>query len=123
MALELLSSSIGGFGLGSFEADLSYRESGLVVIRHFTSPFPGIFNSTAGGACPILSGFHAAILSYLAGRQLAAREVHCSQEPGDSCLFAVATEDRLTKLLIATPGSQDHDLLTEITAARESEAE
>jgi predicted hydrocarbon binding protein len=123
MALELLSSSVGVFGLGSFEADLSYRDSGLVVIRHLTSPFPGIFSSTAGGACPILSGFHAAILSYLAGRQLAAREVHCSHEPGDSCLFVVATEDRLTKLLIATPGSQDHDLLTEITAATEPEEE
>jgi predicted hydrocarbon binding protein len=123
MALELLSSSVGVFGLGSFEADLAYRDSGLVVIRHFTSPFPGIFSSAAGGACPILSGFHAAILSYLAGRQLAAREVHCSDEPGDSCLFVVATEDRLTKLLIATPGSQDHDLLTEITAAKEPEEE
>jgi hypothetical protein len=121
MALELLSSSVGVFGLGSFEADLSYRDSGLVVIRHLTSPFPGIFNSTAGGACPILSGFHAAILSYLAGRQLAAREVHCSREPGDSCLFVVATEDRLTKLLIATPGSQDHELLTEITTPNDAE--
>jgi hypothetical protein len=115
MALELLSSSVGVFGLGSFEADLSYRDNGLVIIRHQTSPFPGIF-AGAGGACPILSGFHAAILSYLAGRQLAAREVHCSREPGDECLFVVATEDRLTKLLIAIPGSADHDLLAEITS-------
>lgn len=117
MALDLLSSSVGVFGLGSFEADLSYRDSGLVIIRHYTSPFPGIFSAGAGGACPILSGFHAAILSYLAGRQLAAREVHCSREPGDHCLFVVATEDRLTKLLIATPGSADHDLLAEIISA------
>jgi predicted hydrocarbon binding protein len=116
MALELLSASVGVFGLGSFEADLSYLDNGLVVIRHQTSPFPGIF-AGAGGACPILSGFHAAILSYLAGRQLAAREVHCSREPGDECLFVVATEERLTKLLIANPGSADHDLLAEITSA------
>jgi hypothetical protein len=117
MALELLSASVGVFGLGSFEADLSYRDNGLVVIRHLTSPFPGIF-AGAGGACPILSGFHAAILSYLAGRQLAAREVHCSSEPGDECLFVVATEERLTKLLIATPGSADHSLLAEITSGK-----
>jgi predicted hydrocarbon binding protein len=122
MALELLSASVGVFGLGSFEADLSYRENGLVVIRHHTSPFPGIF-AGAGGACPILSGFHAAILSYLAGRQLAAREVHCSREPGDECLFVVATEERLTKLLIATPGSTDHDLLAEITSADSAETD
>jgi predicted hydrocarbon binding protein len=122
MALELLSASVGVFGLGSFEADLSYRDNGLVIIRHLTSPFPGIFAAAAGGACPILSGFHAAILSYLAGRQLAAREVHCSREPGDECLFVVATEERLTKLLIATPGSADHDLLAEITSAEDAEA-
>jgi len=122
MALELLSASVGVFGLGSFEADLSYRDNGLVIIRHQTSPFPGIF-AGAGGACPILSGFHAAILSYLAGRQLAAREVHCSREPGDECLFLVATEDRLTKLLIATPGSADHDLLAEITSSEEMDSD
>jgi predicted hydrocarbon binding protein len=122
MALELLSASVGVFGLGSFEADLSYRDNGLVIIRHLTSPFPGIF-AGAGGACPILSGFHAAILSYLAGRQLAAREVHCSREPGDECLFVVATEERLTKLLIATPGSADHELLAEITSAEDADSD
>ena len=122
MALELLSASVGVFGLGSFEADLNYRENGLVIIRHQTSPFPGIF-AGAGGACPILSGFHAAILSYLAGRQLAAREVHCSREPGDECLFVVATEDRLTKLLIATPGSEDHRLLAEITLSEKKDSD
>ena len=122
MALELLSASVGVFGLGSFEADLSYRDNGLVIIRHLTSPFPGIFTG-AGGACPILSGFHAAILSYLAGRQLAAREVHCSREPGDECLFIVATEERLTKLLIANPGSADHELLAEITSAEDTDSD
>lgn len=86
----------------------------LIIVRHWASPFPGIFESTAGGACSILSGFHAAILSYLAGRHLAAREVQCAHEPGDPCVFVIATEDRLTKLLIATPGSADHDLLQEI---------
>jgi predicted hydrocarbon binding protein/CheY-like chemotaxis protein len=111
MALELLSSSVGVLGLGRFEADLGYRDNGLVIIKHQASPFPGTFVATAGGACSILSGFHAAVLSYLAGRNLAAREVRCSRKLGDPCLFVVATEERLTKLLIATPGSADHDLL------------
>jgi DNA-binding response OmpR family regulator/predicted hydrocarbon binding protein len=118
MALEMLSSSLGVIGLGSFEADLGYRDAGLLIIRHSASPFPSVFAATAGGACPILSGFHAAILSYLSGRQLAAREVHCSHEPGERCLFVVATEERLSKLLIATPGSPDHDLLAEIVRAK-----
>jgi len=114
MALELLSASIGVFGLGRFEADLRFRDQGVVVVHHHASPFPGIFTATAGGACSILSGFHAATLSYLAGRHLAAREVRCAEEPGDSCLFVIATEDRLTKLLIATPCSADHALLERI---------
>ncbi len=114
MALELLSASVGVFGLGRFDADLGFRDQGVVVVHHHASPFPGIFAATAGGACSILSGFHAAILSYLAGRHLAAREVKCAREPGDSCLFVIATEDRLTKLLIATPCSADHALLEEI---------
>jgi CheY-like chemotaxis protein len=119
MALELLSSSIGVLGLGSFDANLSFRQSGLVVISHQASPFPEIFATNPGGACSILSGFHAAIVSYLAGRHLAAREIRCSREPGDPCLFVVATEERLTKLLIATPGSPDHELLEEILGNRE----
>jgi len=121
MALELMSSSVGVFGLGRFDADLSYRDSGLFIIRHWASPFPGTFESTAGGACSILSGFHAAILSYLAGRHLAAREVVCAVEPGDPCVFVIATEDRLTKLLIETPGSADYDLLQEIIQAERGE--
>ena len=121
MALELLSSSVGVFGLGSFEADLTYRDSGLIVIRHQSSPFPGIFATTAGGACSVLSGFHAATLSYLAGRHLAAREVSCGADPGDPCLFVIATEERLTKLLIATPGSEDHELLETILHRPEGE--
>jgi len=120
MALELLSSSIGVFGLGKFEADLSYRDNGLVIISHQWSPFPGIFSGSAGTSCSILSGFHAAILSYLAGRQLAAREVRCGQHPDEPCLFVIATEDRLTKLLIATPGSPDYELLGEIRGRAES---
>ncbi|MEJ2188869.1 MAG: DUF4388 domain-containing protein [Acidobacteriota bacterium] len=119
MALELLSSSVGVLGLGSFDANLRFRESGLVVIRHQASPFPEIFATNPGGACSILSGFHAAILSYLAGRHLAAREIRCSRAPGDPCLFVVATEERLTKLLIAPPGSPDHGLLEQILGNHE----
>jgi predicted hydrocarbon binding protein len=114
MALELMSSSVGVLGLGRFEADLGFRDRGVVVIHHHASPFPAIFSGTPGSACSILSGFHAATLSYLAGRHLAAREVHCAGEPGDCCRFVIATEERLTKILVATPCSADHALLEEI---------
>jgi predicted hydrocarbon binding protein len=120
MALELMSSSLGVLGLGRFEADLHYRPRGLIVIVHHDSPFPEALPSSSPPVCGLLSGFYAALLSYLAGRQLAAREVACSSRPGDPCRFVVATEDRLTSLVVATPGSPDHALLTEIARGRSS---
>ena len=118
MALELLSSSLGVLGLGRFEADLHYRPRGIIVVVHHDSPFPEALPSSSPPVCGLLSGFYAAMLSYLAGRQLAAREVACSSRPGDPCRFVVATEDRLTSLVVATPGSPDHALLTEIARGR-----
>ncbi len=118
MALELMSSSLGVLGLGRFEADLHFRPRGIIVIVHHDSPFPEALPSSSPPVCGLLSGFYAAMLSYLAGRQLAAREVACSSRPGDPCRFVVATEDRLTSLVVATPGSPDHALLTEIARGR-----
>ncbi len=118
VALELLSGSIGILGLGTFEADLTYRDRGLIVVTHTSSPFPSYFPSPSEVSCSILAGFHAAILSYLAGRHLAAREVCCSRTPGEPCLFVIATEERLNAVFVAVPGSSDHILLAEIAAAR-----
>jgi len=117
MALELLSSSLGVLGLGRFEADLSRRDAGIIVINHLDSPFPGRFVAVSGGACPILSGFHSVVLTYLAGRTLAAREFSCAGDQHESCVLIVATEQRLAKLTIAVPGTPDHELVTEILAS------
>jgi predicted hydrocarbon binding protein len=116
MAIEALSESMGVLGLGSFDVDLSHRDNGVLVTIHRNSPFPTYGSTTSEGACSILAGFYAALLSYLSGRQLAAREVACSRTPERPCRFVVATEERLTKLLVARPGSADHDLLAEIGA-------
>lgn len=122
MALELLSSSLGVLGLGSFDADLSHRDAGIIVIRHHSSPFPGHFVSVSGGACPILSGLHSSVLTYLSGRRLSAREFSCAGDPQEPCVFIVATDKRMTKLSIAMPGTPDHDLVTEILGScREGE--
>lgn len=117
MALELISSSLGVLGLGSFEADLSRRDAGIIVVTHHESPFPGRFVSVSGGACPILTGFHSAMLTYLSGRRLSAREFRCAGEPHESCVFIVATEDRVAKLAIAVDGTPDHALVDEILAS------
>ncbi len=120
VALELLSGSMGILGLGTFEADLTYRDRGLVVVTHASSPFPSYFPSASNVSCSILAGFHAAVLSYLAGRHLAAREVCCSRTPGEPCIFVIATEDRLAAVFTAPPGSSDHQLLAEIAASRDT---
>ena len=114
MALELLSSSLGVLGLGSFDADLSRRDAGIIVVNHHNSPFPGHFVSVSGGACPILSGIHSAVLTYLSGRRLSAREFSCAGDPHESCVFIVATDERVSKLSIAVSGTPDHELVTEI---------
>ncbi len=114
MALELLSSSLGVLGLGRFDADLSRRDAGIIVIVHHDSPFPGRFVAVSGGACPILSGFHSAVLTYLSGRRLAARELRCAADPGHACVFLVATEERVSKLMVALPGTPDHELVHDI---------
>ncbi|MGD8440703.1 MAG: DUF4388 domain-containing protein, partial [Holophagae bacterium] len=116
MALELLSSSLGVLGLGRFDADLSRRDAGIIVIAHHDSPFPGHFVSVSGGACPVLAGFHSAVLTYLSGRRLTAREVSCAAGPDDPCLFIVATEERVVKLLVALPGTPDHELVQDIVS-------
>jgi DNA-binding response OmpR family regulator/predicted hydrocarbon binding protein len=117
MALELLSASVGVLGLGRFEADLSWRDAGIIVIRHLESPFPGHFVAVSGGACPILSGFHSAVLTYLSGRRLSAREFVCGGEHHGACIFIVATDERVSKLTIAVPGTPDHELVAEILAS------
>ncbi|MEE4273981.1 MAG: DUF4388 domain-containing protein [Thermoanaerobaculales bacterium] len=115
MALELLSSSIGVLGLGRFDADLSRRDAGIIVITHHESPFPGHFVSVSGGACPILSGFHSAVLTYLSGRRLSAREFSCAGVEHDAgCIFIIATEERVSRLVIALPGTPDHEMVTDI---------
>jgi len=115
VALELFTSSLGVLGLGRFAVDLSHRDRGLIIVTHHRSPFTDRFTrSSDGGSCAILAGFHAALMSYLAGRQLAAREVFCGLEPDHPCRFIVATEKRLSKLLVAAPETLDHTLLTEL---------
>ncbi len=116
MAIEALSASLGVLGLGHFDLDLSHRPAGVLVVVHHASPFPTYGSAPGGGACSILAGFYAALLSYLSGRQLAAREVSCSSSPERPCRFVVATEERLTKLMVARPGSSDHELLARIGA-------
>jgi predicted hydrocarbon binding protein len=118
VALELLASSMGVLGLGRFDAELRYRDRGVIAIVHHDSPFPAALPNSRPPVCGLLSGFYAALMSYLSGRQLAARELSCSTQPSSPCRFVVATEDRLTRLLVATPDSPDHALLTEIATGR-----
>jgi photoactive yellow protein len=111
IALGTLSGSIGVLGLGSFEVDLRYRSRGLLLVQHQHSPFAAMLAAEDGLRCPVLAGLHAGFLSYLAGRPLSAREIHCSARPQDPCRILVATEQRLERLLTPVEGSADAALL------------
>ncbi len=116
LAIEVLSASVGVMGLGRFKADLNHRERGVVVIRHHHSPFNSDAVSHGDCCCSILAGFHAALFSYLSGRQLAARELACSRTSFQPCVFIVAIEERLSSLFTAASGTSDQRLLAAIAA-------
>jgi photoactive yellow protein len=114
-AIELVSGSLAVLGLGQFSVDFSHRDQGLLVVRHQASPFPAIFDDTEGPVCDVLAGFHAAMISHLSGQSLVGHEVFCAQRPGESCIFAVATERRMSRLLEAQPGTADAAWLASLT--------
>ena len=126
LAIEVLSASVGVMGLGRFKADLNYRERGVVVIRHHHSPFNVDEHRPGECCCSILAGFHAALFSYLSGRQLAARELACSRTSFQPCVFIIAIEERLSALFTAASGTSDQKLLAliaEDAASRPSEGD
>lgn len=117
VALEYLSGSLAVVGLGHFEADLSHRLRGLVVVDHHASPFPDLLAETDGKACGLLAGFHAGVFSYLSGRGLKAVELFCSSGAEGHCRFILGTEERLRSL--SGPGAEaaDHELLASLRIA------
>ena len=111
LALECLSGSLGVVGLGRFECDLSLRSRGLLLVRHFHSPFAELAPGTGAPSCALLAGLHAGFFSYLAGRELLGREVVCSGGPQSPCVFAIGVAARLERLFEPAAGSADADLL------------
>ena len=112
IALECLSGSLGGLGLGRFDVLFEHRQRGLLVIHHQDSPFPGLLGDTREGpCCGVLAGLHAGFLSHLSGRLLSAAELACGHAAGEPCRFAAGTEARLQRLLRPEPGSSDAALL------------
>jgi photoactive yellow protein len=120
VVLEVLSQSLAVLGLGTFKADFAERDRGLVVLQHRSSPFVEFFPEREGGSCALLAGIHAGMLSYMAGRRLTGKEISCSQKPSEPCVFIVATDERLGKLLSAPGGTADFALLTDLKLAAKS---
>ncbi len=110
-AIGLLSQSIGVLGLGSFEADFSHRDAGLIVIRHGSSPFIEFFPEYEKSSCGLLAGVHAGLFTHLSNQNLTCREASCSQRSEDQCVFIIGTEKRLDRLF---EDPADANLLQEI---------
>ncbi|HKI05192.1 MAG TPA: PAS domain-containing protein [Thermoanaerobaculia bacterium] len=122
MALECLSGSLALLGLGRFDVDFRLRQNGLLPIDHHHSPFTRMLGDPEVPCCDPLAGLHAGFLSHLAGRQLAAAEVHCGRAPGEPCRFVVGTEGRLERLLRPAEGSADAVLLARLQGLPAAEA-
>lgn len=101
MALECLSGSLALLGLGRFDADFSLRRKGLLRIEHHGSPLARMgdrLTDREEPCCDPVAGLHAGFVSHLAGRQLAAVEVHCGRSPEEPCQFLIGTESLLARL-------------------------
>jgi photoactive yellow protein len=114
IALEYLSGSLAIVGLGNFDVDFAFRQRGIVIINHRSSPFPTLMSGGSDHACHLLAGFHAGLLSYLSGRSLHGLELYCSQGGEDHCRFLIATQDRLSALSASEPHPSDEELLNEL---------
>ncbi|MEM7583311.1 MAG: V4R domain-containing protein [Acidobacteriota bacterium] len=112
-AIGLLSQSIGVLGLGTFEAEFSHRDAGLIVILHRSSPFVEFYPEYEKSSCPLLAGLHAGLFTHLSNQSLGCREVYCSQRSEDRCVFVLGTDKRLQVL---TEDPADADLLRTIVS-------
>jgi hypothetical protein len=111
VALGSLSGSLGVLGLGIFDVHLGYRDRGLLLVEHRDSPFTDLLGERDGRRCAVLAGLHAGFISYISGRSLEGREIHCSETPGTPCKFLVGTRRRLERLFDPPAGSPDAHLL------------
>ncbi|HMB53883.1 MAG TPA: V4R domain-containing protein [Thermoanaerobaculia bacterium] len=119
-ALETLSGSLAVVGLGRFDAELSHRRQGLLVVDHNDSPFAAALDEREGARCDLLAGLHAGFFSYLAGRELDGREVACAGHPHETCRFVVGSAVRLSRFFDEAAGSEDQALRESIAAGRET---
>jgi len=114
IALEYLSGSLAVIGLGNFEVDLGFRQQGVVVINHHSSPFPSLIGGEEQPCCSLLAGFHAGLVSYLSGRDLCGFELFCSSGPHGHCRMVIGTEARLRALRNPDTRSTDARLLEDL---------
>ena len=83
-----------GWGRATFDFELASR--GALVIALERSPLAEIAGKSAGRRCDLLAGFLRAVVSHLAQRRLAVREVRCVAQGAPRCeLVAVSGIDGL----------------------------
>ncbi len=89
-------------GWGRITFDFAAMREGVLtmdVVRSALAEAAPRRPAAAGGsrsdlACPLLAGTMGAILSHVAGRRLAAREVLCASSGADLCQFVITAHDR-----------------------------
>jgi photoactive yellow protein len=97
---KLVSSTLGDHGWGRATFDFGLSTEGILSIEVERSPMADAFGQQSRRdpsrelACHLLAGLHAGLLSHVAERRLAVREVACRAAGASHCAFVVVAHER-----------------------------
>lgn len=97
---RLVSSTLGDRGWGRASFDFSHSTEGVLAIRVERSPLADALSGQSRRdpsrelACHLLAGLHSGLLSHVAERRLAVREVACRAAGEPACSFVAVAHER-----------------------------
>jgi predicted hydrocarbon binding protein len=82
-------------GWGDWRCDLQHAGNGVILVDLFDSIVPAALGQTGKCSCHLYAGLFAAVFSRVAGRELAAVELHCASAGAKHCRFLIAVPKRV----------------------------
>jgi hypothetical protein len=121
-AAEFVSDHLRARGWGRVTLDFAFASRGALLLSLERSPLAEIAGKAPGRRCALLAGFMRSILSHLAQRRLAVREVRCVGQGAPRCELVAIAEERLPALDAAIQGGADspESVLERVKEARRS---
>ena len=109
-AAEFVSDHLRQRGWGRATFDFALAPRGALVVALERSPLAEIAGKTAGRRCDLLAGFLRAVVSHIAQRRLAVREVRCVAQGAERCELLATSEDRMAQVDAAIASGADTPL-------------